>query len=119
MADIYEQHQAAFINTAAFIILKDGELCARVAIKYPRDGAGRQYAYVHWLGSPMVRGYASGGGYDKNTACVADAARKIGECRSDYNTANQAAFITAARQDNGQHWQRSLEAAGFRVIQAV
>lgn len=116
MADIYDQHQAAFNQVAAFCIFEENVLRARVAIKYPRDGAGRQYAYVHWLGSPMVRGFASGGGYDKNSACVADAARKI---ESNTTDASRVAFIQAARRDSGRNWQRELEKAGFTVFQAV
>ena len=62
MSDIYEQHKAAFSNVSAFVIVKGGERVATIAFKFPRDGAGRLFAYVHWLGEEMIRGYASGGG---------------------------------------------------------
>jgi hypothetical protein len=78
MTDIYEQHRKAFENVAAYVIAKDGEQVATVAFKYPRDGAGRLYAYVHWLGLPMVRGYANGMVYDKGSAAVCSASRNIG-----------------------------------------
>lgn len=76
MADIYEQHDAAFKRVSAFVIMSAGERVATVAIKFPADGAGRLYAYVHWLGNEMTRGQASGYGYDKRSAAIADAARK-------------------------------------------
>ncbi len=114
MTDIYTQHDAAFRAISAFVILNDaGERVATVAIKYPADGAGRLYAYVHWIGVEMKRGYAGGGGYDKRTAAVASAARKI-EWPSD-----AATFAAAAVADAGDDWIRAVEKAGFRVLQAV
>ena len=78
MTDIYEQHAAAFSKVSAFVILDlEGERVATVAIKYPNDGAGRLYAYVHLLGVEMVRGHANGYGYDKRSAAVAAAIAKI------------------------------------------
>lgn len=62
MADIYDQHAAAFARVSAYAILKDGDVVARIAFKFPADGAGRLYAYVHWIGTEMARGCASGGG---------------------------------------------------------
>lgn len=47
MAKIYDQHRAAFSNVSAYVITLDGEKVATIAIKFPRDGAGRLYAYVH------------------------------------------------------------------------
>ena len=67
---IYEQHDAAFRHVNAYVIMRGRERVGTVAIKYPRDGAGRLWAYVHFLGMPMVRGYAGGYGYDKKTAAL-------------------------------------------------
>jgi hypothetical protein len=118
MTDIYTQHAAAFASVSAFVILDPaGERVATVAIKFPRDGAGRLYAYVHWLGVAMARGYAGGGGYDKRTAAVADAARKI-EWPIDTGS-NSDAFRDAISRDGGDDWTRAVEKAGFRVLQAV
>ena len=111
MADIYEQHRAAFARTEAYVILVGSTLVARVAFRFPADGAGRLYAYVHWIGSPMVRGFASGGGYDKRTAACASAADKSGASWSE-------AFREAMALDAGQHWDSALRDAGFTVFQA-
>ena len=118
MADIYEQHRAAFARVSAYVILgDDGRRVATVALKFPADGAGRLYAYVHWIGDAMVRGFASGGGYDKRSAACAAAADKLPASHTpdrDYG-----AFRQALRLDDGYDWTRSLEARGFRVFQAV
>ena len=71
MTDIYDQHAKAFAAVQAFVILDtSGERVATVALKFPRDGAGRLYAYVHLIGVEMVRAHAGGYGYDKRSAAV-------------------------------------------------
>jgi len=118
MTDIYTQHDAAFRAVSAFVILNGaGERVATVAIKFPADGAGRLYAYVHWLGVEMKRGHANGYGYDKRSAAIANAARKI-EWPVDMGS-NSDAFAAAAMADAGDDWTRAVEKAGFRVLQAV
>jgi hypothetical protein len=117
MSDIYAQHDAAFASVSAFVILQGGTRVATVAIKYPRDGAGRLYAYVHWLGVAMVRGHANGYGYDKRSAAVANASRKI-EWPIDTGSGS-GAFAAAIAKDGGEDWARAVEKAGFTVLQAV
>lgn len=130
MSDIYDQHQAAFSNVAAWIILDaSGEKVATVAIKYPRDGAGRLYAYVHLLGVQMVRAFAAGGGYDKHSAAVSSAIGKIkayappeGVTDGGYGArinAHLAMLQAAVPAMDCDHWNRVLERAGYRVLQAV
>lgn len=121
MADIYAQHTAAFARVSAFVILRGAEQVATVAIKFPADGAGRLYAYVHWLGTEMVRGHANGYGYDKRSAAVSVAARMVPDDITGraVNSAWRALFIDAAGHDSGHDWTRRLEAAGFTVLQAV
>ena len=117
MTNIYDQHRAAFARVSAWVIADAaGARIGTVAIKYPADGAGRLWAYVHVLGVPMVRDYAGGGGYDKATAAVESAARKIEDSPEDPHT---AAWRTALRDCGGRGWYRALEKAGYRVMQAV
>ena len=125
--DIYGQHDKAFAAVSAFVVIDptNGERVATVAIKFPRDGAGRLYAYVHWIGLEMVRGFAGGYGYDKRSAAVADAARKL-PLGLDAETgtridplAHYGDFKRAAMADAGDDWTRAVEKAGFRVLQAV
>src|SRR3546814_2190612 len=70
MTAIYDQHDKAFARVSAYVVTKDGAHVANVSIKFPADGAGRLYAYVHWIGLEMVRDHANGYGYDKRTAAV-------------------------------------------------
>jgi hypothetical protein len=119
---IYDQHRAAFSNVSAYVVMYAGERVATVAIKYPRDGAGRLYSYVHWLGVPMVRGFAGGGGYDKRSAACASAARKLPEhLPAGYDAAADvySMFVDVMRADGGLDWNTALTGAGFTVLQAV
>lgn len=129
MSNVYDQHRAAFSNVSAFVVMKGAELVGKVALKFPRDGAGRLYAYVHFFGMPMVRGFAGGYGYDKRTAAVEDAMKKIdpayftpddygnnwekerAECEEFRNA------ILSAR--DGVEWSNAFTNAGFTVHQAV
>ena len=128
---IYDQHRASFPLVSAFIVAKGGERVATVAIKFPRDGAGRLFAYVHWIGIEMVRGYANGYGYDKRTAaCCAAIGRMPASLdldtyadgtphHSEAERADYAAFSAALKRDDGTDWDRHLRDAGFDVWQAV
>lgn len=119
---IYDQHQAAFANVSAFVLLVDGERIGTVALKFPRDGAGRLTAYVHVLGLPMVRGFASGFGYDKRSAAVEDAVKRIvfdDTGRSEDANKFAALIQRTLAPDSGDDWNRRLEKAGFTVLQAV
>jgi hypothetical protein len=95
LTQIYDQHAAAFRQVSAFVIAKNGERVATVAIKFPKDGAGRLYAYVHWAGAQMERGSAGGYGYDKRSAAVAAALRKINPATITGDAALNA-FVGAA-----------------------
>ena len=129
MTSIYDQHDVAFRNVSAYVILKDNELVARVSFKFPKDGAGRLYAYVHWLGTQMVRGYAGGYGYDKASAAVASAAKRmpmkvsIDPAEDNYVRADSLPeyhkFLYELLEDGGEYWDNRLRKAGFTVIQAV
>lgn len=125
---IYEQHDAAFRSVNAYVIVRNRERIATVAIKYPRDGGVRLYAYVHFLGMPMVRGLAGGGGYDKRSAAVEDAMRKIDPdyfIGPDGNNGEKerrdcARFRNAVlKARDGTDWQKAMAAAGYKVFQAV
>jgi len=121
--NVYDAHKSAFAAVSAYVVLKDGERVATIAIKY---GAAVT-AFVHWIGVEMTKGRATGGGYDRQSAAVADAAHKITLAdredahRDDVGqpVTERAEFVDAACKDGGNTWIRSLEDAGFSVIQAV
>lgn len=121
MANIYQQHDAAFPLVSAYVIVKGGERVATVAFKFPKDGAGRMWCYLHVSGIPMVRGYASGYGYDKKSAAFESAARKVEiDTESAADCTKYAWQIIRSQDgDSGQDWDRRLRDAGFEVWQAV
>lgn len=123
---IYDQHDKAFSQVSAFVIMKGAERVATVAFKFPRDGAGRLQCFLHVLGLPMVKGIAGGYGYDKKSAAFANAAEKQATVKleswqnaegysAEYETAK--AFVAAFR--DGYGWCDNLREAGFTVLQAV
>lgn len=122
---IYDQHQATFKNVSAFVILDENhEVYAKVSIKYPRDGAGRLYAYVHIIGERMVRGSATGYGYDKGSAAVSKAftiARlndPFAEGGDDSPTAVRLKDIREALHDGSINWYDALPTE-YTVIQVI
>lgn len=124
MANIYDQHRAAFANVSAYVVLDhDGQRVATIAFKYPRDGAGRLYAYVHWIGTEMVRGWAAGGGYDKHSAACSDAMARASNGKHALHFAEpgsrMAAFFFALLASDGAYWNDHLRDADFQVVSAV
>lgn len=120
MTDIYRQHDAAFANVNAYVLLSAGQPVATVAVK---RGASVT-AYVHVKGLEMVRARAGGGGYDRESAAVADAIRKVTAKPSGKPEEWAVAHVLsqlreAARDMDARHWQHAVEAAGYRVVQAV
>ena len=102
---------------------------AKVAIKFPKDGDGRLWAYAHVMGCQMQRCHAGGYGYDKRSPAVRGAFEKVSIAPHDVRKddldwcAKQGALIRALREalqaSDGEYWDRLLEKAGFTVLQAV
>ena len=119
--NIYDQHRAAFSNVSAYVVLKDGERVATIAFKYPKDGAGRLQVYIHYIGLEMVKSYAGGYGYDKASAAVESAVKKIkgGECRDKKLELDASDFVGLFQDIGGKDWSDVLRDAGFTVLSAV
>lgn len=113
MKNIYEQHEKAFKRVASYVVLRNGEPVAKINIKYPADGVGRLYAYVHWFGEHMTRGFAYVYGYDKASAACYDAVRKCKPVCTSH-----ALFIQALKDDE-HPFDYALIKAGFNVFQAI
>jgi hypothetical protein len=124
MPNIYDQHAAAFKNVQAFTAFKlvDGQVTnvIKVAFKFPKDGAGRLYCYLHLIGTPMVRGFANGYGYDKRSAAIMSAADKLdmrageGEFMPEIE-----ALHTALQNCESKGYDGALREAGFTILTAV
>ena len=129
---IYDLHDKAFNRVSAYVIMAEKptgiinkvqlERVATIAFKFPADGAGRLYAYVHWLGVEMVRGHANGYGYDKKSAAVESAIAKLlkqYEGTTQEVDLSRIAFIKSLKDIGGATWDSALRDAGFTVLQAV
>lgn len=77
MSNIYDIYEKAIGNTAGWVLIKDGVVKGKVVFRYPRDGMGKLWAYVHFFGLRMERGSCSGCGYDKHPFAVRNALQKI------------------------------------------
>ena len=137
LEDVYNNHDKHFRQVRAYCVLKDGQHVAKVSIRYPQDGVGRVYAYVHFLGIRMVRGDAGGYGYDKTSAAVWKACEEyrkhkvaitaeqfegLPDSLKDERRAFFSGPVTAffdAITARGDDWKRGLEQAGYSVFQAV
>ena len=120
--NIYDQLNSHTALVSASVILFKGIVVAKIIFKFPKDGAGRLYTYVHWFGVPMVRGSASGYGYDKKSAALArlptidpDNAQ-LGQDHSN----EQKLFINAlASCGDGWGWDYHLKQAGFTICTII
>ncbi len=89
MSDIYRKHESAFHQVASAALVKSKAQIGTIAFKYPKDGAGRLTCYLHVHGMEMVKGTASGGGYDKAAASFEDAIRNLRPVLKQYNEDEQ------------------------------
>lgn len=80
---IYRAHEQAFRHISAYVVLKDGELVARVAFQFAKSGL-RTTCWMHYLSTAMTKAFASGGGYDKLSAAAHKAARVTGDIKRFY-----------------------------------
>lgn len=120
MTNIYDLHDKAFNRVSAYVVTDaTGRLVARVAFKFPADGAGRLFCYFHVLGMPMVRAYAGGYGYDKKSAAAEAAAERITGYAEPSIISAAETIKSALAQPSGIDWDRRLKSAGFTVHQAV
>ncbi len=115
---VYDQHRAHNARTGAFAILLKGTYVASVSMAYPRDNAGRLYAYVHWIGTEMVRGIANRYGYDKRTRAVASAAcKRLKGWSREGSSSKECQFWEHLALDDGKEWTDQLRACGFSICQ--
>jgi hypothetical protein len=107
---VYDAHDK--IPYSAYAIVHKGEHRGLVTLKFPKDGAGRLYCFLHVFGVHMVRGYAGGYGYDKKGCALTSAAEYLptGKDNPDLRcTETLDAFHTALDDFNGaQGWETAV-----------
>ena len=120
----------AFKQVSAFVVMDRDttQPIAKIALKFPSDGAGRVNAYIHLIGMEVQHGYAGGYGYDKRTASIISAVTNCNDIWAQQIksghvslTSVQQNFINLLLSDKAQGgWLEVInQDNGFIVIQAV
>lgn len=124
----WNKFDTAFAQVSSFVILDADtkNVVAKIALKYPKDGAGRLSCYMHIIGTELQIGTASGYGYDKRTAAIVSAADKYMSTDIDLTALREKNpkayklldFLQSDKAQGG--WQEVInEKNGFIVIQAI
>ena len=75
MTTVYDKFDKHFTQASAWVIVNEqGEQVGKMAAKYPKDGMGKLYLYLHLHGSEMVQVSVSGCGFDKLSVAIQKAA---------------------------------------------
>ena len=71
MTTVYDKINKHFAQASAWVIVNEqGEQFGNMAAKYPKDGMGKLYLYLHLYGSEMVQVSVSGCGFDKLSVAI-------------------------------------------------
>ena len=126
----WQKFDNAFKQVSAFVVMDQETMqpIAKIALKFPSDGAGRVNAYIHLIGMEVQHGYAGGYGHDKRTASIIGAASNCNDIWAQQIksghvslTSVQQNFINLLLSDDAQGgWQEVINHDnGFIVIQVV
>ena len=75
MTTVYGKFDKHFAQVSAWVIVNEqGEQVGKMSAKYPKDGMGKLYLYLHLYGSEMVQVNVSGCGFDKLSVAIQKAA---------------------------------------------
>ena len=116
MTTVYEKHDKHFAKVSAWVIVNEqGEKVGTMSAKYPNDGMGKLYLYLHLYGSEMVQVSVSGYGFDKLSVAIQKAAEAY---RKDLTFKNDRDFIEALKQVNHDFsdWNTYATYKFFRAI---
>ena len=126
----WQKFDNAFKQVSAFVVMDRDTMqpIAKIALKFPSDGAGRVNAYIHIIGMEVQHGYAGGYGYDKRTASIIGAVSNCNDIWAQQIksghvslTSVQQNFINLLLSDAAQGgWLEVFNHDnGFIVIQAI
>ena len=126
----WQKFDNAFKSVSAYVVMDQDTMqpIAKIALKFPSDGAGRVNAYTHLIGMEVQHGYAGGYGYDKRTASIIGAVSNCNDIWAQQIksghvslTSVQQNFINLLLSDDAQGgWLEVINRDnGFIVIQAV
>lgn len=75
MTTVYNSFDKHFALVSAWVITNEqGDQVGKMSAKYPKDGMGKLYLYLHLYGSEMVQVSVSGCGFDKLSVAIQKAA---------------------------------------------
>lgn len=116
MTTVYDKFYKHFAQVSAWVIVNEqGEQVGKMATKYPKDGMGKLYLYLHLHGSEMVQVSVSGCGFDKLSVAIQKAAEAY---TKDLTFKNDRDFIGALKQVNHDFsdWNKY---GTYKFLQAV
>lgn len=100
MTTVYDKFDKHFAQVSAWVIVNEqGEQVGKMSAKYPKDGMGKLYLYLHLHGSEMVQVSASGCGFDKLSVAIQKAGETILKKREE-KTLNETSFLLALSEVN-------------------
>lgn len=71
MTTVYDKQAKHFSKVSAYVIIdNEGNQKGTMQVKYPNDGMGKLFLYLHLYGSTMVQVSVSGCGFDKLSVAV-------------------------------------------------
>lgn len=113
---VYDKHSKHFAQVSAYVII-DNECNQKgtLAVKYPKDGMGKLYLYLHLHGSQMVQVSVGGCGFDKFSVAVQKAAEAYTQGLTFKNNRD---FIEALKLVN-HDFDRFNKYGEYRFLQAV
>jgi len=113
---VYDKHSKHFAQVSAYVIIdNEGNQKGTMSVKYPKDGMGKLYLYLHLHGSQMVQVSVSGWGFDKLSVAVQKAAEAY---TTDLTFKNDRDFIEALKFVN-HDFDRFNKYGEYRFLQAV
>jgi len=119
MTTIYELHDKAFQHVRAYALVHKGQHVGLISFKYPNDGAGRLWCYVHLFGLTMARGYAGGYGYDKTSAAAFAAVQNIPTDSGQPLASKLAIALRKAVKGEGSDWKDDFKRAHVKTLRAL
>ena len=85
MTTVYDKQAKHFSKVSAYVIIdSEGDQKGTMQVKYPNDGMGKLFLYLHLYGSTMVQVSVSGCGFDKLSAAI----QKAGDTYVKMNIGN-------------------------------
>lgn len=118
MTTVYDKFDKHFAQVSAWVIVNEqGEQVGKMGAKYPKDGMGKLYLYLHLYGSEMVQVSVSGCGYDKLSVAIQKAGETILKKREE-KTLNETSFLLALSEVNHDfsNWNKY---GTYKFLQAV